>query len=241
MEKIPGEFQERNKNEVAILAFEGAHLGLQYVNGVARGKGPVTEEVIKEIHRRCMENLLPEGVAGRYRTLDVGISRASVTPPPRSRVPLLMGLFVSELNSKINSCNRGINNLPKFIRTLAFAHYVFVRIHPFEDGNGRSVRLLCDLIAKKFGIRPIIVWPSERDEYIKSLEAVNRSGELAHLELFLIERLVERYNKEKVGRNGDICRKLEDLRGLKRREIEEQTGKRSGGEIWEVLEWPCFS
>jgi len=226
-----------NPEETAKLAFENYHRALQYVSSV---DGEISHEVICEIHSRCMGGLLPDSATGTYRTLNVGISRSSRTPPPWEKVGDLMTGFLEELNGRLSKCSRSLNDLPFLIETIAFAHYVFERIHPFEDGNGRVGRLLCDLIAKRFGIRPIIIWPSEREEYIKALEAVNRSGNLAHLTLFLAGQFLKRYPENQSGHNQKTREVLEGIIKIQKEKINSQKDKREEREIWEGFADPCF-
>lgn len=236
--------ETKNKPEVmpdedsAVTAFRNMHRALQYVNGAAADKNPIDQGVLKETHRRCMTGLLPETAAGRYRTRNVGISRASITPPDWQRVPNLMKAFSEELAKRWNSCGYGLDCLPRAVNTIAFAHYVFARIHPFEDGNGRTVRLLCDLLCKKIGLRPIIVWPSEREEYILALETVNRTANLANFEAFLIKCLMGRYEGAE-GQNQEVFSRLSRLRAVKENEANQNNSGRFA-QIWPVLEDPCF-
>ena len=58
-------------------------------------------------------------------------------------------------------------------------HYRFVRIHPFDDGNGRMARLLMNLILIKHGYTVAIVDRSERAAYLTSLEQADRTEDLA--------------------------------------------------------------
>jgi len=223
--------EERKK-----IAFKNYHVALQYVNSV---KGKIDSEVVREIHFRCMEGLLPD--AGEYRTVNVGITRSSKTPPPWEMVGCLMNNFLEDLNERLNNCNRSLNNLPFLIETIAFAHYVFERIHPFEDGNGRAGRLLCDLIAKKFGLRLIIIWPSKREKYIKALEAVNRSGNLAHLTLFLAEEFLKRYPENGHDKNSKNIREvLEGIIKTQKGKIKKQKSAGRETDIWIGFANRCF-
>lgn len=224
-----------------LEAFGNGRRALQYVNRVARGRFPVTEETIKAIHRRCSRNLLPESASGRYRTSDVEVTQASFTPPPWQRVPELMNLYIDEVGRKMSPCGCGVKCLPAVMAAIGFSMYALFRIHPFEDGNGRTGRLMGDLILKRFGFRPIIVWPSERDKYIASLEAVHRSGNLAHFELFLADRLLERYKSgEKGAGNGEIIDELGVLIAQKKNEVEAQNATRNFAAMWPVFADPCF-
>ena len=58
-------------------------------------------------------------------------------------------------------------------------HYRFVRIHPFDDGNGRMARLLMNLILTKHGYTVSIVQTDERQRYLRSLELVDENEDLS--------------------------------------------------------------
>jgi Fic family protein len=76
--------------------------------------------------------------------------------------------FIEWLNSK-----ELLNELHP-IQIAALAHYKFVFIHPFYDGNGRTGRLLMNLILMKFGYPPIIIQKEERLDYYDYLEMANQ-------------------------------------------------------------------
>ena len=58
-------------------------------------------------------------------------------------------------------------------------HYRFVRIHPFDDGNGRMARLLMNMILIKHGYTVAIIPIEERDQYIQTLEQADKNEDLA--------------------------------------------------------------
>ena len=60
----------------------------------------------------------------------------------------------------------------------ATLHYRFVRIHPFDDGNGRMARLLMNLILIKHGYTVAIIRQDGREEYIDTLEQVDKTEDL---------------------------------------------------------------
>ena len=57
-------------------------------------------------------------------------------------------------------------------------HYRFVRIHPFDDGNGRMARLLMNMILIRYGYTVAIIPIEERTRYIDSLERADKSENL---------------------------------------------------------------
>ena len=65
------------------------------------------------------------------------------------------------------------------IALAATFHYRFVRIHPFDDGNGRTARLLTNMILLRHGYAAAMIRREERDRYIGELERADRSEDLA--------------------------------------------------------------
>ncbi len=64
------------------------------------------------------------------------------------------------------------------IKISADAHYKLVSIHPFVDGNGRTARLLMNLLLMQKGYPPAIIKKEERRKYINSLEKAQTGGNL---------------------------------------------------------------
>ena len=56
------------------------------------------------------------------------------------------------------------------------AHEGLVTIHPFSDGNGRTARLLMNLLLLKAGYPPLVILPEDRPAYHDSLQAVQLRG-----------------------------------------------------------------
>ena len=103
-----------------------------------------------------------------------------ILPNPR-KVPDLMSEFMAWLHSSTQNP----------IELAALAHYKFVAIHPFVDGNGRTARLFMNLILMIYGYPPAIIRPEDRLEYIKSLETAQMGGALDKY-MALISRAVDR-------------------------------------------------
>jgi Fic family protein len=65
-----------------------------------------------------------------------------------------------------------------------------VTIHPFADGNGRTARLLMNLILLRGGYPPVVIGPEERADYLDALEAAQLGGEMEGYERYMAGRLL---------------------------------------------------
>jgi Fic family protein len=90
----------------------------------------------------------------------VRISGSRVIMPNSVKVPILMKEFFEWLKSSDI----------KDPMTAIEAHYKFVSIHPFTDGNGRCARLLMNMLLLKSGYCPLIIRPIDRKRYINAIE-----------------------------------------------------------------------
>lgn len=109
--------------------------------------GIITEEVVKNIHKMLTVDTLEDPQdCGVYRCegnkyVVVGnrlTGEISFRPPLNKKLPLLMKDYVQWLNSS------EARNLDPIVMA-GIAHYEFVRIHPFVDGNGRAARVIAAL------------------------------------------------------------------------------------------------
>jgi Fic family protein len=133
---------------------------------------PVTQADIKRIHFLILEGINNLN-AGKYRSVEVYISGTTQVLPKPEMVPDLMLEFSKWLVEKQEK--RDLHP----VRLAAQAHYKFVAIHPFIDGNGRTARLLMNLILMKYGY-PIAIIECEtekRKAYYASIRAAN-AGDL---------------------------------------------------------------
>jgi Fic family protein len=69
-------------------------------------------------------------------------------------------------------------------------HLRLVSIHPFDDGNGRTARLLMNLLLLRAGYPPLVIGPEERPAYLDALEKAQADGDRAAYDAFMAERLL---------------------------------------------------
>lgn len=149
------------KSLIEHLEVIGHKDAIDYVEELAQRGAVLGEREIRDLH-----NLILRGIdrqeAGRYRTLDVKAAGTEHVYPAHYRLPELMEDFVAWLRS----------DAPRALHPVEYAaeaHYRLVSIHPFQDGNGRTGRLLMNLLLLQSGY-PIAVIPNERrKDYIEAL------------------------------------------------------------------------
>ena len=158
---------QRSKREVLNY-----FAGLSYVEKHARDKA-IHHENVFALHRILANGVMDQGEAGRSRTIAVRVGR--YTPPPSEDVSGLMFELLEWWNQKSAEVSPVISS--------AILHYRFEAIHPFADGNGRTVRALAlwELYRRGFDTHHIFsvdeyYW-EDRPSYYAALEAVRREGE----------------------------------------------------------------
>jgi Fic family protein len=112
-------------------------------------KGELNLEVLLDIHRTTVDKIVAEEKIGVLRTTQViikeeGTDKVVLKPPPFVEVPYLLEDFFAWLNSP-----EAMEIHP--ILRAGIVHYVLVAIHPFVEGNGRTVRAYTQLLLMKEG------------------------------------------------------------------------------------------
>jgi Fic/DOC family len=102
---------------------------------------------------------------GSFREHDIQPFPGGMTPPPWLDVPNAVRDWVDSLNL-VSSASRPIE-------VLASAHNQFERVHPFLDGNGRTGRLLLNLVLVRLGYAPAIIYKRDRSRYLKALRSAD--------------------------------------------------------------------
>ena len=152
---------------------------LAYVRILAGRQAKLTEYDVRGLHALVLRRSDP-AIAGGYATVSryVNTDRGRHAFPAPAEVPALMGDFAAWLGDASPS--------PE---TAFTAHRRLADIHPFNDGNGRTARLLMNLILIRGGFPPVAVRPEDRLRYLSALqEAQAGQGDEEFLRL-LFERL----------------------------------------------------
>jgi Fic family protein len=159
----------------AVGHFEALHYG----RDLARQAEPLREADIRNLHRLVMQRVDPN-TAGRYadqgRSVETDQGRHSFPSP--AEVPALMGDLAQRLGTA-----------PATPETAFTAHRRLVEIHPFNDGNGRTARLLMNLVLLRGGYPPVAVRPQDRPAYIGALQDAQAGRGSEKFDRLLYKRL----------------------------------------------------
>lgn len=144
-------------------------------------KGELNTEILLDIHKATVDKIIPNEKIGVLRTTQViikeeGTDKVVLKPPPFVEVPYLLEDFFNWLNSD------EAKEIHPVLRA-AIAHYVLVTIHPFVEGNGRTVRAFTQLLLMKeeFDIKRFFSleenFDSDLASYYDALFQVDKEGQ----------------------------------------------------------------
>ncbi len=168
------------------LEVSNHHEAIEFVECLVHDKSAINERDVLKIHAIVMTKIQRE-FAGIYRNGMVRISGANFVPPNPLKVQMLMDDFFEFINQNPLALND--------IETATVLHHRFVWIHPFFDGNGRTVRLLMNLYLMQRGYPPAIILANDRKKYYDALNQAN-GGNFEKLMLLVcqaIERSLDIY------------------------------------------------
>ena len=169
------------------LDIEGHDTAVKAIEDAISDDRELNEVFIRNLHRILLkepyekEAKTPEGQRviriisiGDYKTTPNNVTTSTgetyyFTPP--DQVKSAMGDLIDWYRTKEREREHPIIIAATF-------HYRFVRIHPFDDGNGRMARLLMNMVLIKHGYTVALIRQENRDDYINHLEQVDKTEDL---------------------------------------------------------------
>lgn len=168
------DYEKMKASEVCLqMASEKSH----------EAQAPLTQSFIRQLHRTMIREdykvqySLPDGTASSY-TIHAGQYKTR----PNSVITRYGDVFtyaspeetpsmMTDLVDWYNECELSKKMDP--VDLAALFHYRYIRIHPFEDGNGRIARLLVNYILSRHGYPMIVVRNRQKDEYLEALHGAD--------------------------------------------------------------------
>lgn len=131
-----------------------------WMRALAGADTPIHELTVTELHRRIVVRSQPE-IAGIYSRYPRRVANSTAIFPNPAKVPALMAAYGAWLTGLSPDPGRAFE-----------AHHRLTSIHPFGDGNGRTARLVMNLLLLRGGYPPVAVRPEDRRRYLTALERV---------------------------------------------------------------------
>jgi len=150
---------------------------LAWVRALAQTDEPLREMDVRQLHALVVARSLPEEPGG-YAQVQRFVRGSQSQFPSPAEVPASMGDFAAQLHATPASPGWAFD-----------AHYRLVSIHPFADGNGRTARLLMNLILLRAGYPILVITPDHRAAYLDLLEGRRLQGEDGAYTKFMAARL----------------------------------------------------
>lgn len=172
---------------------------IKWIIEVVEQERPLSENFIRELHKLILKEsyevnaITPEGQPTKKR-VKVGVYKTTpnhvrtktgeifrfATP---EETPAMMNDLITWCRAKVEEVD--INP----ILLAAEFHYKYIRIHPFDDGNGRTARILMNFILMQFGFPPVIIKTDDKENYFSAL----RQADAGMIEPF-IEYIAQNLN-----------------------------------------------
>lgn len=160
---------------------------------------PLSSRLIREIHSELMKGVRGKNKQpGEFRTSQNWIGGSNINdavfvPPPFAKIPELM----SDIEMFIHNPKTLLPDLLK----IAIIHYQFETIHPFNDGNGRTGRLLITLyLVSKGLLKCPVLYMSDylerhRNSYYSSITKVRSENDITQWLCFFLQGIIETAEK----------------------------------------------
>jgi fido (protein-threonine AMPylation protein) len=202
----------RPKNEEELQKREavGVIRASRFVRKYAQSHKEISIVTICSVHKEIFKNAWPE-IAGKYRDENLSIAGSDLLLPHHTQVPHLMKKLNEDLLislQELKDCEGHILGIPKkitdeailcvgkVIHVAAWLHHSITAIHPFREGNGRTARLVGNLILERYGLVGISVKLEKENKniYCKALSQIDKRQDYEPLEAIISEGIIDRYN-----------------------------------------------
>ncbi|MGD9129257.1 MAG: Fic family protein [Candidatus Woesebacteria bacterium] len=166
------------------------HEALEFLYELINKKSQPTlsERLICDLHKLVVKKT-EEKFAGKYRTSNVFIGGADHIPPDALQVPDEMQQLISWFIKKRKKLHP--------IELSAQLHHKLVNIHPFFDGNGRTARLVMNIILMRAKYPLVVILKNDRKKYYRVLDQADKGNptQLVKFVAQAVERSLDIYLK----------------------------------------------
>lgn len=193
---------------------------IKWIEDLVKGDYPLTENFIRELHTLLLKSpyevkaITPDGqqtsrriAVGQWKTAPNHVQTSTgeifrfATP---EETPAKMHDLITWYRSESEK-----DDVNALILAAEF-HYRFIRIHPFDDGNGRTARILMNFILMKFGYPPVIIKTDDKKNYFSALQQAD-AGIIKSFIEYIAQNLVRSLNIMLSGARGQNIEEEDDV------------------------------
>lgn len=166
------------RSKLVKLEAEGVRRGLKFIKTLSKKDFLISPELILTVHKKSFGWIFPKW-AGKFRQIEVEVS--GYQPPEFYKMPALAKQFCDDLNERLKHIppkTEVDDYLREVVSLTAWAQHRFVWIHPFNDYNGRTARLLTNLVFLKLGLPLLeikVESKKDRECYIKTMRFADKN------------------------------------------------------------------
>lgn len=202
------------------LEITGHNEAINWVLEMVKGERYLTENFIRELHTLLLKEsyevdaITPDGkptkkriTVGSYKTTANHVKTKTgeifyfATPEETAaKMYDLLNWYKEKLESK---------DVNAIFLAVEF-HYKFIRIHPFDDGNGRTARILMNFILMQFGFPPVIIKTEDKANYFVALQLAD-TGNIEAFITYIAQNLVRSLQIMIAGAKGESIEEEDDL------------------------------
>ncbi|MEZ4850620.1 MAG: Fic family protein [Bacteroidia bacterium] len=177
---------------------------IKWVIDIVKQKRPLTENFIRELHKLILKEpyeidaITPDGQPTKKR-VNIGEYKTSPNHVKTKTGEIFRFATPEETPALMNDLivwfrNQSENEEPNSILIAAVFHYRFIRIHPFDDGNGRTARILMNFILMQHGYPPVIIKTEDKENYFAALRQAD-AGQIAPFFEYIAQNLAHSHRK----------------------------------------------
>lgn len=192
-----GNLNVENKPLKDVLEMNGHNKVVEEVLLMGKGEKRLSEARIKQIHTGIMYEDDPKmkNLIGVWKTIPnhvINYKNEKFDFASPSEVPDKIHQLLNELNAGIDAIERSDKKAPHPVVLALNFHLEYLNIHPFYDGNGRTARILTNLILISQGLPPLIIKETDKEAYYRYLADIQCYGGNSDLLFSFMAKLLTR-------------------------------------------------
>lgn len=187
------------RGEAVERSINDALNGYEMVLDLATGSAPLSESWIRRLHEVICASQASYSVHTAVGRQDQPLPKGSYKSMPNNPVSAETGRVFhyapptdtpAEMARMVDELRSATFTTAHPVLQAAYAHYAFVRIHPFADGNGRVARALASVFLYRRPGVPLVIFADQKDTYLDALEAAD-GGRPRSFVAYVSERTID--------------------------------------------------